>query len=156
MIPEPIFQTDSYDVLRPIFSKEQIRKHNAQRYEMEMLDGVLHYDKEKRVIVGYYEMTPDRWWAKGHFPDRPMMPGVLALESAGQLCSIYFNEYSQGLRMGLAKIGEVRYVRPMEPPDTLFILGRLVNKKLKFANFEFQGIINHQVVFYGEFTGGAI
>lgn len=156
MLPNLLFDPANFDIHKPLYNKSQIRAHNAQRYEMEMLDGVLYYDKETKLIAGFYQLSADSWWARGHFPDRPMLPGVLGLEAVGQLCSIYFHEYSKGLRMGLAKIGEIRYVRPMEPPNTLFLAGRLIQQKLKFVHFEFQGIINGEIAFHGNFTGGAV
>jgi 3-hydroxyacyl-[acyl-carrier-protein] dehydratase len=151
-----MFNPADYDIRRPLYDKAKIREHNAQRYEMEVLDGVLCYDREKEIIGGFYRLEEDSWWARGHFPDRPMLPGVLALEATGQLCSIYFHEHSAGLRMGIAKIGEVRYLRPMLPPNVLYLGARLVQKKLKFAQFAFQGIIDGKVAFFGEFTGGAV
>ncbi|MBI3820254.1 MAG: hypothetical protein HY286_16290 [Planctomycetes bacterium] len=156
MLPELLADVRQFDITKPLFDKKKIREHNSQRYEMELLDGILEFDREKKLIIGFYKLEKDSWWAKGHFPDRAMLPGVLGLESIGQLCSIYFHEYSHGLRMGLAKIGEVRYVRPMEPPGVLFLVGRLMQQKLKFATFDFQGIVNGEIAFHGSFTGGAV
>lgn len=156
MIPELLFDPRDYDITKPLFNKDKIREHNTQRYEMEVLDGVLLYDREKQLIAGFYKLEENSWWAKGHFPDRPMLPGVLGLEAVGQLCSIYFNEYSKGLRMGLAKVNDVKYIRPMEPPAVLFLCGKLIQKKLRFATFEFQGVVNGEVAFFGKFTGGAV
>ena len=47
---------------KPVFTREDIEKMNPQRYEMEHLDGVLWYDKEKRLILiaGRYEGFDER------------------------------------------------------------------------------------------------
>jgi 3-hydroxyacyl-[acyl-carrier-protein] dehydratase len=156
MCPEPIFDPRDFDVSKPLYTREQIRAFNEQRFEMEMLDGVLLHDVDRQLIVGFLHLRKDDWWARGHFPNRPMLPGVLGLEAAGQLCSVYFHRVAKGLRMGLAKIDEVRFYVPMEPPGTLFLAGRLKSHKLRFASFEVQGILNGQVTFHSHFTGAAI
>lgn len=156
MLPEPLLDVSQFDINKPLYSQAQIREFNAQRFEMEVLNGVLMFDREKQMIAGYYKLEPDSWWAKGHFPDRAMLPGVLGLESAGQLCSIYFKEYSKGLRMGLARINEVRYVRPMIPPAILYVVGKLELQRQRFATFQFQGIIDNEIAYFGSFTGGAV
>ncbi len=121
-----------------------------------MLDGVLLHDPEEKIIVGYYDVRADAWWARGHFPDRPLLPGVLALEAAGQLCSVYFHRSHPGTRMGLAGIDSVRFRKPIEPPCTLYLVARMAFTRARFAKFEMQGIIDGQLVFESVFTGAAI
>ena len=49
----------------PIFDKEAIEQVNFQRYEMQQLDGVLWYDKEKHLILGYKDVTAGEFWVNG-------------------------------------------------------------------------------------------
>ena len=62
-----------------ILDIEQIRAHNPQRYEFEQLSHICHVDLEAGEIVGVLDVPEDPWWARGHVPQRPLMPGVLML-----------------------------------------------------------------------------
>lgn len=156
MCPELLADPSKFDISKPLMTRETIRDFNQQRFEMEMLDGVLAHDLERKIIVGFLHLRRDDWWAKGHFPNRPMLPGVLGLEAGGQLCSVYFHKAVRGKRMGLAKIDEVRFYQPMEPPGVLYLVGRMKFQKLHFAQFEVQGILNGQLTFHAHFTGAAL
>lgn len=156
MSPELLVDPRDFDISKPLFNREQIREFNQQRYEMELLDGVLAHDVDKNTIVGFLHLKTDDWWARGHFPNRPMLPGVLGLEAGGQLCSVYFYKVAKGLRMGLAKIDEVRFFAPMEPPGVLFLVGRLKAQKMRFAQFEVQAVLNGTVTYHAHFTGAAL
>ncbi|MBL8694050.1 MAG: beta-hydroxyacyl-ACP dehydratase [Planctomycetes bacterium] len=153
---EFFFDPTQFDIRKPLMSIEEIRKHNAQRYEMEMLHGVLLHDEERGVIGGFYEMKPDLWWTRGHFPDRPMLPGVLALETAGQLCSVYFHRTHPTLRMGLGAIEQVKFRRPMVPPNVLYVGAKMIALRSRFAKFDLQGITEGKICFEATFTGAAI
>ena len=86
MPAERLVDPRTLDPSRPLFGRDEIRSHNQQRFEMEMLDGILLHDEERRLIAGFYEVRADAWWARGHFPGRPMLPGVLSLEAGHPLC----------------------------------------------------------------------
>jgi 3-hydroxyacyl-[acyl-carrier-protein] dehydratase len=156
MPQEPLFDPARYDVNKPLFDKEAIRKFNQQRFEMEQLDGVLFHDEEKQMIGGFLRLPSDAWWSRGHFPGHPILPGVLALEGAGQLCSIYFHQVQKGHRMGLAKVEVARFYQMMEPPGILYLAGKLVHQRSRFAQFEVQGFQDGVVTFEALFTGASI
>ena len=78
MPPALLFDLSKIDLnAEPIFGKEDILKVNAQRYELQQLDAILWYDKERLYILGYKEVTENEFWIRGHIPGRPIMPGVI-------------------------------------------------------------------------------
>ena len=78
MPPPLLFDLSAIDLqVDPIFNKEEICKVNLQQYEMQQLDGVLWYDKERFLILGYKDITDSEFWIRGHIPGRPLMPGVI-------------------------------------------------------------------------------
>jgi 3-hydroxyacyl-[acyl-carrier-protein] dehydratase len=156
MVAELLIDTARLDRSRPVYVKEEIRRRNPQRFEMEMLDGILLHDTEAGLIVGYLEVRRDAWWARGHFPDRPMLPGVLGLEAGGQLCTFYFHHSHPDTRMGLGCIDSVRFRRPIEPPTILYIVAKVLSVRQRFARFQLQGILDGQVAFEAQFTGAAL
>ena len=77
MPPTLLFDLTKIDLSQTVFDKKAIEEVNPQRYEMQHLDGVIWYDKEKFLILGYKDITENEFWIRGHVPGRPLMPGVI-------------------------------------------------------------------------------
>src|SRR5882724_10547267 len=93
MPPEPILDPAQIDVSRVVADREEVRKANPQRFEMEQLDAVVLLDTDNHVIVGYRDVKPDEFWVRGHVPGYPLFPGVLMCEASAQLCGFYITKY---------------------------------------------------------------
>src|SRR5450432_789763 len=89
MPPELHLDPSTLDLSRVVVSREELRRSNPQRYEMEHLDGIVYLDRENHVVVGYKDVRPDEFWVRGHMPGYPLLPGVLMCEAAAQMCSYY-------------------------------------------------------------------
>jgi len=96
MPPQQLINMDNIDLNNVLFDKEAILKHNPQDFEMQQLDGVLWYDKEKFLILGYKDITENEFWTRGHIPGRPIMPGVIMIEASAQLSSFFVKEIYEG------------------------------------------------------------
>ena len=117
MPPPLMFDLSQIDLeANPVFDKEAICKVNLQRYEMQQLDGILWYDKDKHLILGYKDVTENEFWTRGHIPDRPLMPGVIMVEAAAQLSSFYIKQIIEleGF-IGFAGIGSAKFRSVVEP-----------------------------------------
>jgi hypothetical protein len=77
-----------------IFSSEQISKILPHRYPFLLVDRVVEFEPGKRA-VGIKCVTANEPQFTGHFPDRPIMPGVLMIEAMAQLGGIvwYFPHF---------------------------------------------------------------
>ncbi|MBN2456037.1 MAG: hypothetical protein JXB29_05805, partial [Sedimentisphaerales bacterium] len=96
MPPPLLFDLSEIDLRsEPIFKKQDITKVNPQRFEMQQLDGVLWYDKDKHLILGYKDVTGNEFWVRGHIPGRPLMPAVIMVEAAAQLSSFFVKQIYQ-------------------------------------------------------------
>ena len=133
---------------------EEIRRYNPQRFEMEQLDGVLVLDRENGTAVAYKDVREDSFWIRGHIPGRPLLPGVLMIESAAQLCSLYYKIVTGDKRfLGFGGVDAVKFRGAVVPGDRLIITARIVELRSRKAVFDTQGAVGERIVFEGRVTG---
>ena len=89
MPPTLLFDLNDIDLNTVEFTREDIAQVNPQSYEMSQLDGVIWHDLPKLLCLGYKDVTDHEFWVRGHIPGRPIMPGVIMIESAAQLASFF-------------------------------------------------------------------
>jgi 3-hydroxyacyl-[acyl-carrier-protein] dehydratase len=104
-----------------IHSTREIEALIPHRWPMLMVDRIVEYDAEAKRIVGIKGVTATEWWAQGHFPGLPVMPGVLQVEALAQTMAVYVaRQPGFGERIGLfAGIDDTRFKRVVVPGDTL-------------------------------------
>ena len=131
-----------------VFDKETICSINPQRYEMQHLDGILWYNKDKKLILGYKDVTENEFWIRGHIPGRPLMPGVIMIESAAQLLSFFVRKvYGVEGFIGFAGIEYAKFRSTVEPGQRLFLLGHLTKLKSRKYTAIIQGVVDETIVF---------
>ena len=113
-------------------SVEDIRKLIPHRYPMLLVDRVTEFVDNER-IVGFKNVTANEEFFQGHFPEIPLMPGVLMLEALAQL-GVLFSRISDGggpsdkLNV-FAGVDEVRFRRPVVPGDRLNLEMTLLKRR---------------------------
>lgn len=107
--------------VKTIFSLEDIAKVLPHRYPFLLVDKVVEYEMGKRA-VGIKSVTLNEPHFTGHFPDRPIMPGVLQVEALAQLAGIICLQM-EGTEPGsiffFAGVDGVKWKKPVVPGDTL-------------------------------------
>ena len=89
MPPDPLLDVSKIDQSKLAATREQICQVNPHRFEFQQLDGVFFIDDEAKLMAGYRDVRDDEFWVRGHIPGRPLLPGVLIIESAAQLISYW-------------------------------------------------------------------
>ena len=156
-MPQPLL----VDISRIDFSKveigiEQIRAVNAHRYEFEMLDGIYHLDREDRSAVGFKKTSMNDFWVRGHIPGRPLMPGVLIAEAAGQLCSYVYRTVINtrpGVFLGFAGLENVKFRGTVPPGETLILIAKAREERHRRIVCDTQALAGDRMVFEGEVIG---
>jgi len=156
---ELILEFSEFDLNHVVADIEQIRRLNPQRFEMEQLTAIVLEDGERRLGVGYKDVTDQEFWCRGHMPGMPLMPGVVMCEVAAQLCAYLAQRYDlTGAEMvGLGGMDEVRFRDPVRPGDRLVMVVQLV-KVRRNAMFicNFQGFVRESLVVEGKIRGIAL
>ena len=159
MPPQAFYDFDRFDFDAPVYTLDDIRAVNSQRFEMEQLTAIIHVDREHHGIIGYRQLTYDEFWCRGHMPGYPLMPGVLQCEAAAQLASFYTRKFGLlgGDFVGFGGLDDVRFRAPVYPGNRLDLAARAVRVKAgRLAEFEFQGFVDGTLAFNGRMTGVAI
>jgi 3-hydroxyacyl-[acyl-carrier-protein] dehydratase len=110
-VPEPPVAPFGQDVI------ESILPHRAPFL---LLDEVTELEPGKRVVARR-RVNEDDWWFAGHFPGRPVMPGVLIVEAMAQAgaVAVLIEEANRGKIAFFAGIDDCRFKRIVEPGDVL-------------------------------------
>jgi 3-hydroxyacyl-[acyl-carrier-protein] dehydratase len=156
VVPPPLLFDLSQINLRgkPIFDKEAIGRMNPQRHEMQQLDGILWYDKEKFLVLGYKDVTENEFWVRGHIPDRPLMPAVIMVEAAAQLSSFFVKQiYELKGFIGFAGIDSAKFRAVVEPGQRLYLLGHITKFKRRKYTCDVQGVVDDTMVFETVISG---
>ena len=159
MPPPLFFDLSQIDLeAKPIFDNEAVCRVNPQRYEMQQLDGILWYDKEKSQILGYKDITKDEFWIRGHIPDRPLMPGVIMVEAAAQLASFFMKQiFQEPGFIGFAGIEYAKFRSVIEPGQRLYLLGLVTKyrrkKRTSLVTTDVQGVVEDNLVFEASVSG---
>lgn len=151
-----IFDVSTLDFDTVTADIEAIRKYNPQRFEMEQLTAVVHEDPVEKICIGYKDVTDDEFWTRGHMPGMPLMPGVVMLEAAAQLCSYFVQRYDMlGTKMvGFGGLEDVRFRDPILPGSRLILLCSLLKaRRMRMMVSRFQGVVGDRIAFEGKIKG---
>lgn len=99
---------------------QEIKKTIPHRYPFLLVDKVTEIEEGKRV-VGYKNVSINEPFFQGHFPDYPVMPGVLIIEALAQVGAVAMlgMEENKGKIGFLAGVDKCRFKRQVVPGDQL-------------------------------------
>lgn len=145
-------QNGQVTAVKPILTAQEIHKLLPHRYPFALVDRIVEYVPGERA-VGIKNVTFNEPHFQGHFPDRPIMPGVLIVEAMAQVGGVVLSQLpdvEQGLFM-FAGIDKVRFRRPVVPGDRLVMTVQLLCvKRRRFGKVQARAEVDGQRVCEGE------
>ncbi len=127
-----------------ILDSRAIQEILPHRYPFLLVDKIIELVPRER-IVGIKQVTINEYFFQGHFPDAPVMPGVLQIEALAQVGAILalreFEDRSNKIPF-FSGIDKAKFRRPVVPGDTLFLevtairIGSKVQKMRGFAKVD--------------------
>ncbi|MEI7768289.1 MAG: 3-hydroxyacyl-ACP dehydratase FabZ family protein [Phycisphaerae bacterium] len=154
MPPPLIVDLAQLDLNAVAVDHDELYKCLPQRYEFEMLSHLIYVDRVTTTIVGVKHITKDDFWVRGHIPGRPLMPGVMMLECAAQLCA-----YGSMLAVpdngfiGFARANDIIFRGAVVPPNSLYMVSKLLEATRRRCIGQCQGFCDGKMVFEATITG---
>jgi 3-hydroxyacyl-[acyl-carrier-protein] dehydratase len=112
--------------MKTSLGRREIEEILPHREPFLLLDEVVELAPGARA-VGRKRVREDEWYLRGHFPGRPIMPGVLIVEAMAQTgaVAVLADESNRGKLALFAGIDDVRFKRIVEPGDELELICEL-------------------------------
>lgn len=137
-LPKPVESMEIYRIL-------------PHRYPMCMVDRVVKIEPGKRA-VGIKNLTFNEQFFQGHFPEQPVMPGVLQMEALAQLGAwLLLQEQAVEGQLGyFASIKEAKFRRPVIPGDQLRLEVEILRRRRTWARIGGKAYVDEELAAEGE------
>ncbi|HLI84456.1 MAG TPA: 3-hydroxyacyl-ACP dehydratase FabZ [Bryobacteraceae bacterium] len=125
----------------------EIRTILPHRYPFLLVDRIVELDAER--IVGIKNVTLNEPFFIGHFPDFPVMPGVLIVEAMAQVAGVLVLKTIPDRNKKLVLLAAIEYARfrkPVVPGDTLRLEMTLIRRKATVAKMAGKATVDGQLV----------
>ncbi len=130
-------------------NRDDIKRWLPHREPMLLVDEMT---VEGDTAHGRYAVRGDEWFLKGHFPDNPVVPGVVLCEMIGQNCAVLLGDKLLGKTPFFTGMDKVRFRKTARPGDELELLARITRSNGPFYVTEGRALIGGQLAAQGEFT----
>jgi 3-hydroxyacyl-[acyl-carrier-protein] dehydratase len=133
-----------------VMDVKEIREYLPHRYPFLLVDRVTELNLGKS-IVAYKNVTVNEPFFNGHFPDHPVMPGVLIIEAMAQAAGILgFKTMDKTPQDGsiyyFVGSDKLRFKRPVVPGDKLQLEASIMSEKRGIWKFECRASVDDQLV----------
>jgi 3-hydroxyacyl-[acyl-carrier-protein] dehydratase len=148
MAPSLLFDLTNIDLDHVRYDTAAVEQALPHRGHMRLLDGVNYIDDQHIHGIGFKDVRDDEFWVAGHIPGRPLMPGVLMLETAAQLaCFLTIQRVGNDRFLGFTGAESVKFRGQVVPGDRLVILAKESKRHPRRFVSAVQALVNGKIVF---------
>ena len=137
---------------------DELLKILPHRYPFIMIDKVIKWDK-KKSLQAIKNVSINEPYFQGHFPGKPIFPGVLILESMAQASSLIISDFVDNPSKKLAYLSKVlnfKIHKNVIPGDQLYIEAKLLQHKMNSFKFSVKCFVDQKQVASAEFFATAV
>jgi beta-hydroxyacyl-ACP dehydratase FabZ len=139
---------------KPFLDVIEIQKRIPHRFPFLLIDKIVSYQegpdpkkKTGRKVVAIKNVTINEHYFSGHFPNKPVMPGVLQIEAMAQAGAVACVPREEDrMDVLIAKVSEARFRRPVVPGDTLEIHAEIVADRSSVVEVKAEMYCEGQIV----------
>lgn len=129
----------------------EIIKILPHRYPFLLIDRIIDYDLEKGTIVGQKNLTFNEAFFQGHFPEVPIMPGVLILEALAQTGGILVHLKGNASKIALLlNVNQAKFRNPVHPGDVLMLHAEGIHFSSKGGKVKAEATVNGKLAVQAE------
>ena len=132
----------------------EIMKRIPHRYPFLLVDRILEVNKEEQKIKGLKNVTINEEFFNGHFPQYPVMPGVLIMEALAQTAGVLelSKPENKGKLVFYAGMDKVKFKKQVVPGDQLVMTATFVKRRGTIAVVEAKAEVDGKLAASGTLT----
>lgn len=131
-------------------TQEELKKILPHRDDMLLLDSA---ESDGETARGQYRVRGDEFFLRGHFPDNPIVPGVILCEILAQSCCVLLSDkMTPGATPMYTGLNNVRFKSPVKPGDLLETECKITRAKHPFYFAEGRGSVDGRLCIKAEFS----
>jgi len=134
-----------------VLETKEIVKILPHRYPFLLVDRIVDLDLEKGTIIGQKNLTINEAFFQGHFPDAPIMPGVLILEALAQTGGVLLHLRCNPNKIAvLLNINNAKFRHPVRPGDVLYLKAEGLHFSSKGGKIRATATVNDKIAVEAE------
>lgn len=134
-----------------ILQVKDIVKILPHRYPFLLVDRIVDIDLDRGYILGQKNATINEAFFQGHFPDAPIMPGVLILEALAQTGGVLVHLKGQVEKIAvLLNVNNAKFRNPVRPGDVLMLKGEGIHFSSKGGRVKVEATVNDKIAVEAE------
>lgn len=129
-----------------ILDIKEIMKILPHRYPFLLVDKIIEINLEKNTIVGQKNVTMNEAFFQGHFPDAPIMPGMLILEALAQTGGVLIHQkgFTDKIAVFLS-VNNAKFRNPVRPGDILFLHAEGLHFTARAGKIKAMAMVNGEI-----------
>lgn len=154
MPPPLLLPIGDMDLNRVEITRDELYRRLPHRHEFMLLGGVCHIDNANAKAIAFADISLSDWWVRGHVPGKPLLPGVLMLEMAGQASAVLAAScWNVPGFIGFGGVDDCKFRDAISQPTRLYILIQGIEHRPRRIVCLTQGVANGKLIFEAKITG---
>ncbi|NGX63342.1 MAG: 3-hydroxyacyl-[acyl-carrier-protein] dehydratase FabZ [Candidatus Anoxychlamydiales bacterium] len=138
---------------KTVIDHRKIAKILPHRYPFLLVDRVVHIDLENSEIIGLKNVTINEHFFSGHFPNVPIMPGVLVIEAMAQTGGILVHQKGYvGKIAVLLNVTSAKFRRPIYPGDVIYLHVKAIHISSKGGRMSAKALVDEKIAVEAELS----